>query len=340
MYSANFEYYRANSAAEAVQLLQAHPGAKLLAGGHSLLPQMKLRVAQPPAVVDISGISDLTGVSLHGDHIHIGAGTTHNMLATSAVLREHCPILAQAAGMIGDQQVRNRGTIGGSLAHADPAADLPTVMLALGATLTALGPGGSREIAASDFTADMFTTALAEDEVLVSISVPSMGSSAGGAYQKHDHPASGYAVVGVAAIVMVSGGACSGASIAVGGVTPKPQRASFDVSRYMQAAGYRIIPVNPVVAASGGQVLGEKAYASLVEAARHEKIELVNCFRNSEDIPPVVDEAITIGAKAVWMQLGISNAAAAEKAEAAGLMVVQDHCLKIDHRVLQSRGLI
>ncbi len=226
MYSANFEYYRANSAAEAVQLLQAHPGAKLLAGGHSLLPQMKLRVAQPPAVIDISHIGDMAGVNLHGDHIHIGAGTTHNTLATSAVLREHCPILAQAAGMIGDQQVRNRGTIGGSLAHADPAADLPTVMLALGATLTVLGAGGSRDITAADFTTDLFTTALGENEVLTGITVRAYGSGTGGAYTKHDHPASGYAVVGVAAIVMVSGGMCSGASIAVGGVTPKSQRAT------------------------------------------------------------------------------------------------------------------
>ena len=129
-------------------------------------------------------------------------------------------------------------------------------------------------------------------------------------------------------------------TIAVVGLSPKPHRASFDVSRYMQAAGYRIIPVNPVVAAAGEQVLGEKAYATLQDAAQHEKIDLVNCFRNSEDIPPIVDAAIAIGAKAVWMQLGISNPAAAAKAEAAGLLVVQDHCLKIDHRVLLSRGLL
>ena len=129
-------------------------------------------------------------------------------------------------------------------------------------------------------------------------------------------------------------------TIAVVGLSPKPHRASLDVARYMQAAGYRIIVVNPVVAAAGGQVLGEKAYASVLEAARHEKIDLVNCFRNSEDIPPVVDDAIAIGAKAVWMQLGISHPQAAAKAEAAGLLVVQDHCLKIDHRVLLSRGLV
>ena len=125
-------------------------------------------------------------------------------------------------------------------------------------------------------------------------------------------------------------------TIAVVGLSPKPDRASFDVSRYMQAAGYRIIPVNP----NATEVLGEKAYPTLQEAARHEKIDLVNCFRNSEDIPPIVDDAIAIGAKAVWMQLGIVHAAAAAKAEAAGLLVVQDHCIKIDHRVLLSSGML
>ena len=124
-------------------------------------------------------------------------------------------------------------------------------------------------------------------------------------------------------------------TIAVVGLSPKPHRASFDVSRYMQAAGYRIIPVNP----NATEVLGEKAYATLKDAAKHEKIDLVNCFRNSEDIPPIVDDAIAIGAKAVWMQLGVSNDTAAAAAEAAGLLVVQDRCLKIDHRVLLSSGL-
>ena len=125
-------------------------------------------------------------------------------------------------------------------------------------------------------------------------------------------------------------------TIAVVGLSPQPHRASFDVSRYMQAAGYRIIPVNP----NATEVLGEKAYPTLQEAAKHEKIDLVNCFRNSEDIPPIVEDAIAIGAKAVWMQLGVSNAAGAAKAEAAGLLVVQDKCLKIDHRVLLSSGLV
>ena len=125
-------------------------------------------------------------------------------------------------------------------------------------------------------------------------------------------------------------------TIAVVGLSRKPHRASFDVARYMQGHGYRIIPVNPHEA----QVLGEKAYASLRDAAAHEKIDMVNCFRNSEDIPPIVDEAIAIGARAVWMQLGISHAAAAAKAEEAGLLVVQNHCLKLDHRVLLSSGVL
>lgn len=125
-------------------------------------------------------------------------------------------------------------------------------------------------------------------------------------------------------------------TIAVVGLSPKPHRASFGVARYMQGQGYRIIPVNP----NATEVLGEKAYASLTEAAQHEHIDLVNCFRNSEDIPPIVDEAIAIGAKAVWMQLGIRHPAAAAQAEAAGLLVVQDHCLMVDHRVLKSRGLL
>lgn len=125
-------------------------------------------------------------------------------------------------------------------------------------------------------------------------------------------------------------------TVAVVGLSPKPHRASFDIACYLQANGYRIIPINP----NATEVLGEKAYATLLEAAQHESIDLVNCFRNSEDIPPIVDEAIAIGAKAVWMQLDISNENAAAKAEAAGLLVVQNQCIKIDHRMLLSRGLI
>jgi carbon-monoxide dehydrogenase medium subunit len=222
MYSSNFEYFRPTTPAEAVEMLRAHPGAKLLAGGHSLLPQMKLRVAQPAALIDIGRLSELSGISLDGDSLHIGALTTHNSLAMSAVVQEHCPILSEAALQIGDQQVRNRGTVGGSLAHADPAADLPTVMMALGATFSALGPGGSRDIPAAECFLDIFTTALKPDEILTGVKVKAYGAGTGGAYLKHSHPASGFAVVGVAAIVMVKDGKCTGARIAVGGATPNP----------------------------------------------------------------------------------------------------------------------
>ncbi len=224
MYSAPFEYFRASTLAEAVELLQAHPGAKLLAGGHSLLPQMKLRVSQPGALVDIGRVKELSGVNLSGGTLTIGAMTTHHTLATSAVVAEHCPILTEAALQIGDPQVRNRGTIGGSLAHADPAGDLPSVVVALGGMLHAAGANGTREIPAESFFKDLFTTDLAEDEVLTSINVPAYGAGTGGAYEKHAHPASGYAVVGVAVMVMVSDGKCSGARIVVGGATPSPAR--------------------------------------------------------------------------------------------------------------------
>jgi aerobic carbon-monoxide dehydrogenase medium subunit len=230
MYSANFDYHRAATLNEAVSLLASHPGAKLLAGGHSLLPQMKLRVAQPAALIDIGRLSELRGITLDGTLLRIGALTTHSMVAASAVVREHCPILAQAAALIGDQQVRNRGTIGGSIAHADPGADLPTVLLALEAVLTATGPKGSRDLTAEKCYTDLFTTSLDADEILTSIAVPAYGSAAAGAYAKHEHPASGYAVVGAAVMLMagdsLNGGQCTGARIAVGGATANPVRAS------------------------------------------------------------------------------------------------------------------
>jgi carbon-monoxide dehydrogenase medium subunit len=224
MYAANFDYYRATSVDQALQLLREHPGARLLAGGHSLLPQMKLRVAAPPALVDIGRIADLAGVQVDGDHVRIGALTTHDTLAHSPEIKARCAILAEAAEQIGDQQVRNRGTIGGSLAHADPAADLPTVIVALGGTLTAVGPGGQREIPAGEFFKDLFTTALAEGEILTAITVPAYGKGTGGAYLKHPHPASGYAVVGVAALLNMQGANCRGAMLAVGGATANPVR--------------------------------------------------------------------------------------------------------------------
>ena len=227
MYSSNVDYYRATSVADAVKMLQKNKGAKLLAGGHSLIPAMKLRVAQPVMLVDIGRIKNLSGIKVGKKEVKIGALTTHAMVAASAELKAACPILPEAAAVIADPQVRNRGTIGGSLANADPAADYPTLMMALDATFTVTGSKGVRDIEANKFFKDLFTTALKRDEVLTSISVPAYGNmeGMGGAYLKHRHPASSYAVVGVAAMVGLIGGKVARAVVVVGGATPNPMHA-------------------------------------------------------------------------------------------------------------------
>ena len=226
MFPSQFDYHRAASVAEAVELLSSNEGAKLLAGGHSLLPMMKLRVASPPTLVDIGHIADLKGVSADGDGVRIGALTTHAEIAGSALVQERAPVLAEAASRVGDPAVRNRGTIGGNVSHADPQSDLPTVLTALGATINAAGPGGERSIAAADFFTGLLENALEDNEVLTSVSVPGVASGSGTAYVKFSHPASRYSVVGAAAVVSVSGGTCSSASVVVGGVESTPTRAS------------------------------------------------------------------------------------------------------------------
>lgn len=226
MFPAQITYHRAGSVAEAVQLLSDNEGAKLLAGGHSLLPLMKLRLASPAVLVDIGRIEALKGVSAGDGGITIGALTTHAEIASSDLVQQNAPVLAEAAALVGDPAVRNRGTIGGSVSHADPASDQPTVLTALGATFNVTGPGGDRSIAAADFATGLLENALNDNEVLTSISVPSVPSGAGSAYVKFPHPASRYAVVGAAAILAVNGGTCSSASVAVGGVETTPARAS------------------------------------------------------------------------------------------------------------------
>jgi carbon-monoxide dehydrogenase medium subunit len=225
MYASSFDYHRPKTLAEATQLLREDAEARALAGGHSLLPAMKLRLAVPRALVDIGGLTELSGIQADGGVLRIGALTTHATLASSDAVRSGCPVLAEAAFQIGDVQVRNRGTIGGSLAHADPAADLPTVVTALGATITAAGAAGSRDIAAESFFVDLFTTDLRPGELLAAVKVPAYSKGTGAAYLKHRHPASSYAVVGVAAVVQVADGRCSRVSLVVGGATTKPTRA-------------------------------------------------------------------------------------------------------------------
>ncbi len=200
MIPAAFDFVRAESAEHAIQLLGEHGDeAKLMAGGHSLLPMMKLRLAVPSVIVDIDRLSDLSYVRDAGDHIGIGAMTRHRDIETNALLAEQCPMLAHVAGKVGDPQVRHRGTIGGSIAHSDPASDLPAAALALGATLVAQGPDGTREIPIDQFFTGYFESALTETELLTEVRVPKV-PGAGWDYQKFNRRAQDWAIVGVAAV--------------------------------------------------------------------------------------------------------------------------------------------
>ncbi len=227
MIATPFQYASPRSLEEAVRELARSPEAKVLAGGHSLLPLMKLGLAQPGSIVDIGKIAALRGIATKGGVIAIGALTTHQSVADDAEVRQRLAALAEAAGAVGDLQVRSRGTIGGSLAHADPAADESAPTLAFEATLRAVGPKGERRIAAREFFRGTFETALARDEILAEISYPTPPERSGSAYQKFPHPASRFAVVGVAAAVTLGkDGRVAQAAIGVTGVAGAPFRAS------------------------------------------------------------------------------------------------------------------
>jgi aerobic carbon-monoxide dehydrogenase medium subunit len=227
MIPANFDYIAAKSLDEAISLLAKHKDdAKILAGGHSLLPAMKLRLMQPKVLIDLSRIKDLSYIKEDGGQIRIGAMTTHFQLETSDVLRRACPLLPETASHLGDMQVRNKGTIGGSLAHSDPAADWPAAILAVDAEIVATGAKGDRVIKASDFFVEMLTTALQPGEVLREIRIPGSKGKVGQAYVKVRHPASGFAVVGVAVNLSVDGGKCQSAGVGITGVSPKAYRAT------------------------------------------------------------------------------------------------------------------
>jgi aerobic carbon-monoxide dehydrogenase medium subunit len=214
MIPAAFDYVVAEHPEHAIELLGKREDAKVLAGGHSLLPAMKLRLARPALVVDIGRISDLSYVRDEGETIAIGALTRHQDVAGARLLREHCPIVAFTAGQVGDPQVRHRGTIGGSLAHGDPASDLPSVILALDGELVARGTGGERTIPASDFFTGVFQTALQSDELLVEIRVRKLGS-AGWSYTKMARRAQDWATVAVAVVTEPNNGSIGKASIAL-----------------------------------------------------------------------------------------------------------------------------
>ncbi len=239
MFAAEFNYHKASSVAEAIQMLEADPDAKLLAGGHSLIPLMKLRLARPSAVIDIGGVEALKGISVNDGVIRIGALATHGEIASSRDVLGGNALAAEVAGVIGDPQVRNRGTIGGNIAHADPASDWGTVLTALEATIEVQGPGGSRSVAVRDFFQGAFATALASNEVVTAVQVPVLSRhehNGGhghdvanihgdlGEYAKMSHPASFYPVVGGAVVISVQDGRCTAAKVAVGGLTPSPVR--------------------------------------------------------------------------------------------------------------------
>lgn len=225
MYPSQFEYHKPSSVQDAVKLLSSNPDAKLLAGGHSLIPAMKLRLSAPGALVDLGGVSGLNTISVNNGAT-IGALTTYRQLLDSAELKGPFPIIAETANKVGDPHVRNRGTLGGSLAHSDPAADFTAVMLALGASVSVTGSGGDRTISLDDLFVDLFTTSLEVDEIITSISIPADAAGSGQAYEKHAHPASGYAVVGVAAVLKMSGGTIQSARVAVTGAPSKATRAT------------------------------------------------------------------------------------------------------------------
>jgi carbon-monoxide dehydrogenase medium subunit len=227
MIPAQFDYKAPATIDEAVALLASDlDGAKVLAGGHSLIPAMKLRLAQPQLLVDIARIKSLAYIREEGDQILIGATTTHYQLESSELLQKICPLLPACARSIGDVQVRNKGTIGGSLAHSDPAGDWPAAILALDGALVLVGPNGERTVKAEDFFVDLLTTALQPGEILREVRIKKPSGKFGQAYQKVPHPASGFAVVGIAVHLVLDGnGACQSAGIGVTGVGVKAYRA-------------------------------------------------------------------------------------------------------------------
>src|SRR5260370_41250925 len=226
MIPAQFDYQAPKTLDEAVSLLAQHrDDAKILAGGHSLIPAMKLRLAQPQLLIDIGRIKDLSYIREESGQIRIGAMTTHYQIESSERLKQICPLLPECAASIGDVQVRNKGTIGGSVAHSDPAGDWPAAVIALNAELFVAGKNGERTIKADDFFVDLLTTALEPGEILREIRISKPQGRSGQAYVKMHHPASGFAVVGVAANLLLDGDSgCQKASVGITGVSSKAYR--------------------------------------------------------------------------------------------------------------------
>ena len=273
---APFDYHTAKTVDEAIALLQQYGDeAKVLAGGHSLIPAMKLRLSQPGHLVDIGRIDGLSYIRDESGNVAVGAMTTYTTLSRSDPLRRHFALLTDAASVIADQQVRNRGTIGGSIAHSDPAGDMPAIVLALKADIIAQGPNGKRTIKADDFFVGTFETALQADEILTEIRFAIPPAHTGSAYIKLENKASHYATAGAAVVISLNGdGTCSSASVAITGASTKTTRASA------------------VEAALVGKKLDE---ATIAEAASHaaEGLELVSDIHGSRDYRRQMSSVIT-----------------------------------------------
>ena len=247
MIASSFEYFAPTSVDEALSLLSEHgDDAKILAGGHSLIPAMKLRLAEPAVLIDIQRVEGLKGISESDGKLVIGALATHHELESSDLVNRRVPILAQTAGEIGDVQVRNKGTIGGSLSHADPAADWPATILALDAELKIVGSVGERVVKATDFFEELYTTALEADEILTEIHVAIPDENTTGTYLKLHQVASGFALTGVAAVLSKSGDVCENIAVGITGVSDVPYRASEVES----ALAGKALTVDNIVAAA------------------------------------------------------------------------------------------
>ncbi len=277
MIAQNFEYKSAASLGEAVSLLQKHGHrAKILAGGHSLIPMMKLRLATPEILIDIGKIPEMSYIKEDGSLIRIGALTTHYVIESSSVLQRRCSSLSDAAASIGDVQVRNKGTIGGSIAHADPAADYPAGILALDATILTLGPKGEREIPASSFFVDMLTSAVEPNELIREIQIRSRSGRAGSAYLKMAQKASGFAIVGASAVIELenAGAVCSKAfrasatEAALKGQRPTPEL----LRAACEKAGDGVVPLEDIHASGEyrldlARIFARRALEKAVERA-------------------------------------------------------------------------
>jgi carbon-monoxide dehydrogenase medium subunit len=282
MAAAKFDYHAPSSVEEALELLNSNDDAKILAGGHSLIPMMKTGLAAPATLVDLGKVDGLSYVNEANGGLAIGAMTTYQELASSDVVAANAAVLGEAAATVADPQVRNMGTIGGSLAHADPAGDLPAVAVALDAQIVATSSAGERVISADEFFIDLFTTALGPDEILTEIRIPTLGSGAGAAYAKMANKASHYAIVGVAAVVSVDDdGNCTSARIGVTGAGASASRATESESRLVGSSLEDAAIFSAAGHAADGIELNEDIHASAEYREHLTKVFALRAIRSA-----------------------------------------------------------